>query len=307
MPQHPKSREIEWPTLAITAYCYGGYILTTIYANTLGLWLFIPVLAIIIAQHSSLQHEVLHGHPFANQHLNDLLVFPAIGLFVPYQRFRDLHLAHHYDPNLTDPYDDPESNFLDPDIWPKLPKIIQIIYGSNNTLFGRMALGPAISILHMLREDFCEILRGKLQIMHAYILHLAGVILVIWWYLSFATQPLWAYILASYIGMSLLKIRTYLEHRAGRSAPNRSVIIESNGPLALLFLNNNFHAVHHANPKLAWYRLPKYYAARKKEFLRRNGGYMYRSYGEIFAKYLFKAKDPVAHPLWPVIKRAPGE
>jgi fatty acid desaturase len=40
---------------------------------------------------------------------------------VPYLRFRDTHLAHHHDPNLTDPYDDPESNFQDPAVWARTP------------------------------------------------------------------------------------------------------------------------------------------------------------------------------------------
>ena len=46
------------------------------------------------------------------------------------------------------------------------------------------------------------------------------------------------------------------------------MIIEDRGPLAILFLNNNFHAVHHANPRLAWYRLPAEYARRRDEWLR---------------------------------------
>ena len=61
-------------------------------------------------------------------------------------------------------------------------------------------------------------------------------------------MPVWAYLLAAYLGWSLLKIRTYLEHRAHEAARARTVVIESRGPLALLFLNNNFHVVHHMHP-----------------------------------------------------------
>ena len=56
--------------------------------------------------------------------------------------------------------------------------------------------------------------------------------------------------------------------------------------------------MHHANPGLAWYRLPAEFARRREEWLRRNGGYAYRSYGEVFRRYLFRRKDPVAHPIW---------
>jgi len=58
---------------------------------------------VAIAQFLSLQHEALHDHPFANRHLNEALVFPALAVFVPYRRFRTTHLQHHHDPALTDP------------------------------------------------------------------------------------------------------------------------------------------------------------------------------------------------------------
>jgi len=114
-----------------------------------------------------------------------------------------------------------------------------------------------------------------------------------------AGMPVWAFLLAVWLGHGLLKIRTFLEHRAHVTARARTVIIEDRGPLALLFLNNNFHAVHHMHPSVPWYRLPSVYAGRRDHFRRRNDGYVYRSYAQIFAQYLFRAKDPVPHPLWP--------
>ena len=48
-----------------------------------------------------------------------------------------------------------------------------------------------------------------------------------------------------------------------------------------------------------WYRLPAVYAAGREEFLRRNEGYLYPSYGAIFRRHLLRAKDPVPHPLRP--------
>jgi fatty acid desaturase len=76
-------------------------------------------------------------------------------------------------------------------------------------------------------------------------------------------------------------------------------VIEDRGPLALLFLNNNLHAVHHMHPQVAWYRLPAVYSANRDHYLRRNDGYIYRNYAQIFRAYLFRAKDPVPHPLMP--------
>jgi fatty acid desaturase len=172
----------------------------------------------------------------------------------------------------------------------------------NNTLFGRMLVGPAISTWALARGDLAAILKGDRRVALAWILHLPGVAMVLAWLALVGTMPVWAYVVAAYLGWSLLKIRTYLEHRAHEAARARTVVIESRGPLSLLFLNNNFHVVHHMHPGVAWYRLPGLYFANRDHYLRRNDSYLYRSYVEIFREYLFRAKDPVPHPVFPVNK-----
>lgn len=72
----------------------------------------------------------------------------------------------------------------------------------------------------------------------------------------FGTVQVWHYALACYIALSILKIRTFIEHRAHELSQGRSVIVEDRGPLSILFLNNNFHAVHHTHPNIPWYNLP---------------------------------------------------
>lgn len=287
----------EGPTIGLLTICYLSYGCITVYGEDLTIGLATCMLAVVLVLHSSLQHEVLHGHPFENQKLNDLLVFPPLGLLVPYIRFKDTHLAHHYDPSLTDPYDDPESNYLDPRKWSGFCRVRRALYDANNTLAGRMLMGPAIGLTCFYRRDLQAILSGDRRVLNAYIGHATGLLLVAIWHVSFSTLPLWAYAAAAYGSISVLKIRTYLEHRAHERTASRSVIIEDSGPLALLFLNNNYHAVHHAFPKLAWHRLPNLFRHRREDFLRRNGGYRYDSYADVFRRYLFARKDPVAHPL----------
>jgi fatty acid desaturase len=283
---------LEWPTLALLALTYAVWAAATGFAAAIGLWIAIPLLALALAQHSSLQHEVIHGHPTANQRLNDALVFPALGLLIPYERFRAMHLAHHYDPLLTDPHDDPESNYLDPAVWTRLGRPARVLLAANNTLLGRMLLGPLLGTWVLWRDDLTALRAGDRGVRRAYALHLAGLAPVVAWLALVGTMPAWAYLVGVWAGLGLLRIRTFLEHQAHERASARSVIIEDRGPLALLFLNNNFHAVHHAHPRLPWYRLPAEYARRRDEFLRRNGGYRYRSYAEVFGQY------PVAHPIW---------
>ena len=77
------------------------------------------------------------------------------------------------------------------------------------------------------------------------------------------------------------------------------MVIEDRGLFALIFLNNNLHIVHHMHAAVPWYKLPALYWANKDRYLSRNEGYCYRSYGEIFRRYFWRAKDPVPHPLWP--------
>ena len=117
------------------------------------------------------------------------------------------------------------------------------------------------------------------------------------WLAYFGSLPLWQYLIAAYIGLSILKIRTFLEHRAHDKACARTVIINDRGPLALLFLNNNYHLVHHASPGLAWHQLPAAFKHKRDIYLTRNKGYYFANYGAVFWRYLFRSKDPVVHPL----------
>ncbi|WP_374372511.1 fatty acid desaturase [Tabrizicola sp.] len=298
------TRAIEWPTVILFAVTWGIWIAGTVY-----LWPLSPILAVLatglaIAQLSSLTHEVLHGHPFRSQLLSEALVFPATSIFIPYLRFKDTHLQHHNDPALTDPYDDPESNFFDPAVWARLSAPMQAVLRFNNTLLGRILIGPVLGTASFLATDWRLARKGDARVRLAWALHLPGLVLVAWWLLALGTMPVWAYLVAAYVGTALLKIRTYLEHRAHEAARARTVIIESRGPFSLLFLNNNFHVVHHMHPAVAWYELPAMYAARKEHYQRRNEAYVYPSYTEIFRRYLFSAKDPVPHPIWPVYKGA---
>ncbi len=292
-----KERGIEWPTLALLVACYGVWALATLWLPTVSLPLAIFITTVAIAQHSSLTHEAIHGHPFKNPHLNEATIFLCLGLCVPCGRFRDLHLAHHVDSILTDPYDDPETNYLDPAVWHTLPGWAQRILLINNTLAGRMIFGPALSMITLIKDDWRQIREGDKGVRDAWALHILGVIPVLA-FVIWSPMPLWAYLLAAYAGFSILKIRTFLEHRAHERACGRTVVIEDKGPLALIFLNNNLHAVHHMHPSVAWYRLPKVFAENRDKYLKRNEHYYYRSYREIFARYFFWAKDPVPHPIW---------
>ena len=100
-----------WPTLGLIAACYGLWGLALWPIGAVSPIFGLLLVALSVAFHASLQHEVIHGHPTRWRWLNTLIIAPALTLVIPYLRFRVTHLALHSDARLTDPYDEPESNF----------------------------------------------------------------------------------------------------------------------------------------------------------------------------------------------------
>jgi len=290
---------VEWPTLALIVLAYALWAVGLFWLPVL--WMPLAFLAVLvgIVLNSSLQHEVLHGHPFpGHTAAGGALVYPALNLCIPYERFRDTHLKHHLDSNLTDPYDDPETNYLDPAVWQGLSAPLRVLLRANNTLLGRILLGPAISQVVFMASDLRAIRGGDRLVLRAWAGHLVSVVAILW-LVSISPMPLWLYLIAAYLGLGVLKIRTFLEHQAHEKVRGRTVVIEDRGLLAFLFLNNNFHVVHHMHPRLPWYRLPGLYFANREKYLSRNDGYRFRNYAEVFRAFFWRAKDPVPHPLWP--------
>ncbi|GAB7526277.1 hypothetical protein PBS_52680 [Paraburkholderia sp. 2C] len=62
----------------------------------------------------------------------------------------------------------------------------------------------------------------------------------------------------------------------------------------LLFLNNNYHAVHHDLPGLPWFALRRVYLERRAQYLLRNGGFLVSGYRDWFTSY---AAKPITHPV----------
>ncbi|WP_083097417.1 fatty acid desaturase [Pseudophaeobacter leonis] len=295
-------RGVEWGTLVLILASYGLWFSALFFLPDVSLALTVGCLAILAALHSSLSHEALHGHPFRNRGLNEALMFLPLTLFIPYGRFRDTHLAHHKDERLTDPYDDPESNFQDPKTWEGMTMWRRFVLRLNNTLLGRVTLGPLLGQVSFMAADW-HLWRGKDRaigraVLRDWLLHLIGVALVVWITQQTPT-PLWALCLGAYASLGLLKIRTFLEHRAHADCNGRTVVIEDRGPLAWLFLHNNLHIVHHLHPGVPWHALPRLYRENRQNFLEVNEGYHYRNYRQVIWRYLLRSKDPVPHPLWP--------
>ncbi|RVD61963.1 fatty acid desaturase [Mesorhizobium sp. M2D.F.Ca.ET.185.01.1.1] len=293
---------IEWPTVFLALFCYGAWL-----AAGLLLWPAHPLialiaLALILALQSSLMHEVLHGHPTRSARINEAFVFLPIGLVWPFRRFKTIHLRHHADERLTDPLDDPESYYQALWMHEELPPTMKLLLKVNNTMVGRLILGPWLSSVGFFIDDAKQIAAGDKAIRKAWLLHAIGIAAVAPIVTFGFGIPLWLYVLVPvWLGQSLISVRTYAEHQWSEHPEGRTIIVERS-PLSFLFLNNNLHFVHHKSPTVAWYSLPKLFRERREEWLRMNNGYVYPNYLALIKSFAFKAKEPVIHP---VLRRSP--
>jgi fatty acid desaturase len=303
MEQAHKNRPVEWPTVGLIALTYAVLVTLVWFHASLPWWVILPIGAYFAALHSSLQHEVLHDHPTRMRWLNELLVFPSPTLWLPYDRYRDTHLAHHINDHLTDPERDPESFYMLPESWAALPPPMRQLYTFNHTLLGRMMIGPAVSVVRFWSTDFRGILGGDRGTATAWAKFALAVAMTIS-YVVWSGMPDWQYVaFVAYPGVSLALVRSYCEHQAAEAIDERTIIVEASPFWSLLFLNNNLHLAHHTRPGLAWYRLPAYYRAERERFLARNKGYVMRGYGEIFRRFFLKPKEPIPYPRMDWLRR----
>lgn len=286
--------EIHAPTAIVAAIIYGGWLLITAMHGVLPWFILIPAGAILVAWHSSLQHEAVHGLIAQPRWLNDALAWLPLSLWLPFRRYKQTHLIHHNLAHLTDPRRDPESYYIDPKTWESLPPWRQKMLIWHNTFIGRMLIGPWLMIgqfLHAEAEHWREPGQQRL-----WLIHLLGCLIVIGW------LWLWGFNIISYIlcfvipATSLGLVRSFAEHKARETPEERTAVIEEKGFWALLFLNNNLHFAHHKRPQLRWTELPDYYARHKRALLEENGGLIYIGYGEVIQRYWRQPVDQVAHP-----------
>ena len=292
-----KLAAIEWPTLALIVGVHVGIAAITWFFWNIPVWIAIPVAAYLVALHSSLQHEALHGHPTRSTAINEALVFLPFLLTIPYRRYKTTHLQHHHDERLTDPYDDPESFYLSQYKWEKTPGPLKALFRINNTLLGRLAIGPAlVTVLFWISEARMSV-RSPGVFWAAWLPHFAGLAIVVIWVVEICDIPFWLYAFGiAYPGMSLILLRSFAEHQAREDSDHRTVVVEASPIFGLLYLNNNLHFAHHKYPRAPWYQLPRIYRNEAAEILKRNGGYYFAGYGEVFRRYFLRTKEPVAHP-----------
>ena len=288
---------IDWPTLALAIGIYGAFAgLTWFYAD-LPWWLVLPLGAALVCLQGSLQHEAVHGYPTRWSWLNALIAAPSLSLWLPYGLYRRIHLKHHVDEHLTDPTRDPESHYLTPEAWLALSPIHQALREVMMSLAGRMVIGPVYEAARSLIDLARAVRTRDGSTLSHWALH--GIVLagLLWWVVGVCGIPLWAYVLLfAWPGSALTQLRGYAEHRAAPDVAARTATIEAGPVLSFLFLHNNLHALHHAEPTLAWHRRPARYRAARTDLLRASRYHLIAGYAQLAKNYLFEAKEPLLHP-----------
>ena len=294
-----RTRSVEWPSVALCAGVYGAFGAVTWFADRLPSACVVVSLALLVTLHSSMQHEFIHGHPTAWRRLNRALAAVPLSLWLPFETYRRSHLVHHRNEQLTDPLDDPESNYWTPTQWRQLGPLGRAIVRAHSTLMGRLLLGPAWTISRFLRSEGAALVAGDRVRRRIWLRHGLAVALLLVWILAVCRIDPRVYGAAAYLGTAVLLLRSYAEHRANDDVVERTAIVENAWIFGPLFLFNNLHAAHHERPLLPWYELPRWYRANRARLVRDNGGLVYDGYGEVARRFLFTPHHVIIHPTMP--------
>ena len=281
----------EWRTLLVVAAVYGMTVLTVVRYEVLTPWLAVPMLAILGAWHLSMQHEVLHGHPFKNQFINDAIGGIPVTLWIPYLAFKKDHYEHHLS-DLTNPALDNESYYVSQEQWDKAGRIRRAAWTANRTILFRMFVWTIVSTITYVLTVLKRAVRNEKSDRLAVALHVVGVVFVVY-LVSLSSMPLWQFALGTtYGGRILNAIRPFPEHKYQSGVETRTAMIMAGRFMSLLMLNNNLHVAHHDEPGVPWYRYDKLMQRVNAVQRARDAGVLYEGgYAEIFRRFSFTPVD----------------
>ncbi len=288
---------VEAPTLLLILATYGGWLAITFAYGRWPLVIVAPIAAVLVTLHSSLQHEIVHGHPTRHPGINRLLAIVPLSLWLPYERYRQLHLVHHVDERLTDPLDDPESYYWTPEDWARLGPVARTMLRVQQTLAGRVIIGSFWRIGMFFRTELRKLARNEDHLRAVWLEHALWCVPVVLWVTLVCRMPFWIYVLAIVIPSNgLLLIRSFAEHRARPEVRRRIAIVERSWILGPLYLFNNLHALHHEAPSIPWYRYNAHYREQRVRLIAENGGLVYATYFAVARRFLLRPHDALRHP-----------
>ena len=247
----------------------------------------------MVAWHGSLQHETIHGHPTRFRWLNEFVATPPLTLWLPYRSYRESHLKHHASV-LTDPVDDPESFYVSSESWQEASAFKRGLYVAEQTLLGRLILGPWHVAFRTWSNEVRLFIHGDRRRARLWLWHAITVAALIGW-LHLCQMDFLVYVLCfAWPGTGLTLLRSFIEHSATSS--HDTAVVRAGWFWSLLYLHNNLHSVHHENPAMAWYDLPREWKENAELYQRNAEHLTFAGYDEIFRRFFLHPKDGVVHP-----------
>jgi fatty acid desaturase len=225
------------------------------------------------------------------------VVFPPIGLWFPFPLYRKSHRRHHRDEDLAIPGVDTESYYVRKEDWNRMNPVWRGLLMFNQTLLGRLAIGPLLRLRLLAIREFARARGGDRSHLPHWAIHAVAVALLFGFISGVCKFPWWQYVLlVAYPGMSLGLLRAFHEHRAAVDPRHRTASVESNFVFGMLFLYNNLHVVHHRKPAMPWYEIRRYYRENRADLLLANGEFVYSGYGAMARKFLLVPVFKPVHP-----------
>lgn len=297
LPSSPAASFAEWPTWLLIPVVYAAWAGAVLGLHRLGPVLGTVLLTLATCWFTSLQHELIHGHPSRSRLVNRLFGTLPLGVWYPFELYRRSHLAHHRDELLTEPNLDPESNYVSDADYRRLPAWVRWMWHAQRTVCGRLLLGPLMVIVPTWLDIVRLPLRGAFGQCVDWAIHLLLLGALLWVLDRHAgIGPVRYMLTIAYPALGLAMLRSFYEHRPADRAAHRVVVNEAGLFWRLLYLNNNYHAVHHERPGLPWFRLRRHYLAHRDDVLRRNGGFLLPGYLPLVRRHAFVAVDSPVHP-----------
>ena len=282
----------DWRTLVIAVLVYGGWLATVFLHKQMPWWATFALLTWFGAWHLSLQHELVHGHPFRNSKLNAALASLSLTMWVPFLSFKRDHISHH-NSTLTHPKLDTESYYSMPEQWQHSGRFLRSIYWANRTIAFRLTIWSVFSTVQYFFADAWRAIRNVDNARSAWALHIPGLIAVTYIVNNLAGMSMIEYLIGGvFASHSLNMMRSFAEHKTLGDESTRTAMIDAGRVMSLLMLNNNLHIAHHDEPSAPWYKVPEV-AERSNAFERAEKiDALYKGgYGELLRRFTFKPYD----------------
>jgi fatty acid desaturase len=298
------------PTWLVALVLYGAWAAVIWFHRELTWWIVTPVGAYLVAWHFSLQHEAIHSFRSAPQWLRWAVVFPPLGLWLPFPLYYAAHRKHHQNTHLTEPGVDTESVYVRQADWAAMPAWKRAVLVGNQTLIGRVTIGPTLRLVRLAIREAKMVANGNFAHVPHWVVHALLVALLFVYISGVAGMPWWQYVVGIALpAFGLGWVRSFIEHRYGSPAPDapqppahippghRTAAVEASWPWGLLFLYNNLHIVHHLYPQMPWWEIPRYWRAHRAQLAAHNGHYVFAGgYLEIARRWLIRPVFIPRHP-----------